>query len=106
MHIKFFLRKVNQRTSTIKKLRHTLPRKSLLNIYKAYLRPYIDYGDVIYDQLSNESFCEKLETVQYKTALAITCAIQDVSRENIFLELGLESLKSRRWFRRLCCMFI
>ena len=23
----------------------------------------------------------------------------------IFQELGLESLKSRRWFRRLCCMF-
>ena len=42
--------------SIIKKLRHTLPRKSLLTMYKAFLRQHIDYGDIIYDQPSNESF--------------------------------------------------
>ena len=34
----------------------------------------------------------------------ITGAIQGTSLEKIFQELSLESLKSRRWFRRLCCM--
>ena len=53
----------------------------------------MDYDEVIYDQLSNESFCEKLELVQYKAALTITGAIQGTSREKIFMELGLESLK-------------
>ena len=90
--------------SIIKKLRDTFPRKSLLTTYKAFLRPHIDYGDVIYDQLSNEPFCEKLESVYYKAPLAITGAIQGTLREKNFIELGLESLKSR-WFRRLCCMF-
>ena len=56
-------------------VRHTLPRKSLVTNYKALLRPHIDYGDVIHDQLSNESFCGKLESVQYKAAPAITGAI-------------------------------
>ena len=51
-----------------------MPRKSLITIYKAFLRPLIDYGDIIYDQPQNESFCEKLESVQYKAALAITGA--------------------------------
>ena len=37
--------------------------------------------------------------------LAIAGATQGSSREKIFQELRLESLKSRRWFRRLCCMF-
>ena len=70
-----------------------------------FLRPYINYGDIIYDQPSNESFCEKLESIQYKTALAITGTIQDTSTENFFFrELGLESLKLRRWFRCKCCM--
>ena len=82
-----------------------MPRKSLLTIYKAFLRPLIDYGDIIYDQPYNESFCDKLESVQYKAALAITGAIQGTSREKIYQELGLESLKNRRWFKRLCCMF-
>ena len=31
----------------------------------------MDYGDIIYDQPQNESFCEKLKSVQYKTVLAI-----------------------------------
>ena len=91
--------------AVIKKLRHTLPRKSLLTIYKVFLRPLIDYVDIIYDQPHNSSFCEKLESVQYKAALAITSAIQGTSHEKILQELGLESLKSQRWFRRLCCMF-
>ena len=97
--------KINKGVAVIKKLRYSLPRKSLITIYKAFLRPLIDYGDIIYDQPQNESFCEKLESVQYKAALAITGAIQGSSREKLYQELGLESLKSRRWYRRLSCMY-
>ena len=80
-------------------------RKSLLTIYKAFLRPLLDYGDMIYDQPQNQSFCDKLESVQYKAASAITGAIQGTSRNKLYQELGLESLKSRRWYKRLSCMF-
>ena len=69
------------------------------------MRPLIDYGDIIYDQPQNESFCEKMETVQYKATLAIAGAIQGTSRDKIYQELGLESLKSRRWYKSLVCMF-
>ena len=79
--------------------------KSLMTIYNAFLRPLIDYGNIIYDQPQNESFCEKQKSVQYKAALAITGAIQSTSRDKIFQELGLESLKSRRWYKHLRCMF-
>ena len=43
--------------------------------------------------------------MQYKVALAITGAIQGTSRERIYQELGLESLRARRWCKRLSCMF-
>ena len=69
-------------------------------IYKGFLRPIIDYGDIIY-----ESSREKLESVQYKAELAITGAIQGTSCDKIYQELGLESLKSRRWYKRLIFMF-
>ena len=72
---------------------------------KAFLRSLIDYGDIIYYQPQNESFSEKLESVQYKTALAITRAIQGTSHDKIYQKLGLESLKSRRWYKRLSCMY-
>ena len=63
-HINNTLCKINRGIAVIKKLRHTLPRKSLLTIYKVFLRPLIDYGDIIYDQPRNSSFCEKLDSVQ------------------------------------------
>ena len=83
-HINNTLCKVNRGIAVIKKLTHTLPRKSLLTIYKVFLRPLIDYGDIIYDQPHNSSFCEKLESVQYKAALATTGAIQGTCREKTF----------------------
>ena len=104
-HVDSAILKMNKGISVIKKLRHSLPRKSLLTIYKAFLRPLVDYGDIIYDQPQNESFCEKIELVQYRAALAITGAIQGTSRDKLYHELGLESLKSRRWYKRLSCMF-
>ena len=104
-HIHSVILKINKGISVIKKLRYSLPQKSLLTIYKAFLRPLIDYGDIIYDQPQNESFYDKLESVQYKAALAITGAIQETSRDKLYQELGLESLKSRRWCKRLSCMF-
>ena len=67
-----------------------------MTIYKAFLRSLVDYGDIIYDQPQNKSFCEKLESAQYKVALVITGVIQGTSRKKIHQELGLESLKSRR----------
>ena len=104
-HIESAIVKINKGVAVTKKLRYSLPHKSLITIYKAFLRTLIDYGDIIYDQPQNESFCEKLESVQYKAALAITGAIKGPSREKLFQELGLEPLKSRRWYRRLCCMY-
>ena len=73
---------MNRGLAVLKKLRYSLPWKSLITIYKALLRPLLDHGDITYDQPHNESVCEKLESVQYKVALAITGAIQGTFREN------------------------
>ena len=97
-HIDSAILKVNRGIAVTKELGYSLPRKSLITLYKALLRPLLDYGDIIYDQPHNESVCEKLKSVQYKVALAITGAIQGTSRKKIYQELGLESLRARRWY--------
>ena len=53
------------------------------------MKPHIDYDDVIYDKTSNKSFSEKLESVQYKIALAITGYIQGTSREKKIMEFRI-----------------
>ena len=48
-----------------------------------------------------ESFHQCLEPIQYNAAIAITGSIRRTSSDKLFQELGLETLKSRRWFRKL-----
>ena len=50
---------------------------------KSFVRPHLDYGDVIYDQPNNDSFIRKVESIQYNAALAITGAIKGTSRERL-----------------------
>ena len=83
-------------------MQHILPREPLLTFYKSFVRPHLDYGDVIYDQHYNNSFHQKLESVQYNAALAIAGAIRGSSREKLYQKLGLESLKHQRWLGKLC----
>ena len=83
-HVDSTISKLDRGIAVLKKLRYSLPRKSLITIYKALLRPLLDYGDIIYDQPHNESVCEKLDSVQYKIALAITGVIGGTSREKIY----------------------
>ena len=87
------------------KLQKILPRPPLITIYKSFITPLLDYGDIIYDQAYNVSFHQKLESIQYNAALAITRAIRGTSREKLFHELGFEFLESRRWYRKLCCFY-
>ena len=54
-----------------------------------------------YDQPSNESFCNELEILLYNSALAITGLTQKTSKIKLHDELGLKSLKSRRWSKQL-----
>ena len=64
--------------------------KSYMSVYKSFIRPHLDYCDVIYDQPNNESFCTQIERIQYKVPLAITGAIRGTSQIKLYKELGLE----------------
>ena len=54
-----------------------LPRLSLLTVYKCFIRHHLDHGDVVYDQPNLFPLANKIESVQYNAALAITGAIYE-----------------------------
>ena len=71
-----FSKNINEKISTaqkgisdIKKLYNILPRNTLLAIYKSFVRPHLDYGDIVYDHPNNQIFSNKIEAVQYNAAL-------------------------------------
>ena len=70
------LNKFSETVGLLRKLQKVLPRLLLITIYKSFIRPYLDYGDNIYDQAYNVSFHQKLESILYNPALAITRGIR------------------------------
>ena len=75
-------------------------RQPLLTIYKSFIRPHLDYGDTIYDQAYTASFHQKIESVHYNSALAITGTIRGTSRTKLYQVLGLET-PAKRWYKKL-----
>ena len=79
------------------------------------MRPQLDYRDVIYHipakvcEFSGSvilpSLMEKLESVQYSAARAITGTWRGTSREKLYSELGWQSPSCRRWSRRLTLLY-
>ena len=60
-HINMKISKANKGIGIIKRLSLILHRKYLTAVYKFFMRPHLDYCDVIYDQPNNKSFCTKIE---------------------------------------------
>ena len=47
------------------------------------MRPHLDYGDIIYDQPSNESLYQIIETIQYNAPLTIKVTIEVTSQSKL-----------------------
>ena len=62
-HLKNVFNKTNKTIRLLQKLSNLLPRQALVTIYKAFIRPHLDYGDVLYDQAFNNSFNAKMESI-------------------------------------------
>ena len=92
-HVNEKIKKAMNGIGPLRKLYSILPRASLLAIYKSFIRPHLDYGNVVYDKFSNDGFTNKLETVQ-----------RYISRKTVSRIRVRTSLK-RSWMRRLCLFY-
>ena len=70
-------------------------------MYKLYVRPHLDYGDVIYHN-QNRQLMSMLESTQYDAALAVSGAWRGTSTDKVLEKLGWETIAHRRWYRRFC----
>ena len=79
------IKKWNKMMGRKRRLSVNLPRNALLTIYKSFIRPHFDYGDILYDKPNNENFQNKMENVQYRACLAITGGIQGTLTNNFMM---------------------
>ena len=63
-HLKNVFNITNKMIGLLRKPSNLLPRQALVTIYKAFVRPHLDYGDVLYHQAFNNSFHAKMKSIQ------------------------------------------
>ena len=108
-HINEAIGKARRGIGMIRYLSRYVSREVLGQVSKLFVRPHLDYGDIIYRKYDPEiclSFTQRFEQTQYSAALAVTGAWGGgTNRLRLYEELGWENLYHKRWYRRLCQFF-
>ena len=59
-HLNSVLKTIGKTVGLLRKFQGVLPRTSLITIYKSFIRPHLDYGNIIYYQKFDESFNQRI----------------------------------------------
>ena len=94
-HLEYVLDKAWSRINIMRRLKYTLDRKSLEILYISFIRPLLEYGDVVFCNISRYEV-EQLESVQIEAARLVTGATKLVSLEKLYVEVGWDTLECRR----------
>ena len=93
-----------QRINIMRQLKYDLDRNSLETIYKSFIRPLLEYADVISDICTQQNKNE-LELIQLEAARISTGAAKLVSVDNLYIETGWETLVARRNKQKLVLFY-
>lgn len=103
-HINKVTTKAYRVVNMLKRIRHLVPRSTLEGSYRTLVRPILEYGNIVYSNIPIH-LSKKLEQVQRAAALLCTGAYRRTSYDKLLVELGWETLETRRRYQRLVLMY-
>ena len=103
-HINNITSKAWLRINVMRKLKFLLYRKSLEITYFIFIRPLLEYADVVLDNCTLYEV-NALEKIQLEAARIVTGATKLVSLEMLYKETGSETLEIRRSNHKLCLFY-
>ena len=103
-HIEIIKNKAWQRINLMRSFKFTLDRKSLLTVYTTFIRPILEYADVVWDNITAQDEIE-LEKIQQEAARIISGGTRLSSLQNLYNETALEPLKQRRTKHKLTLFY-
>ena len=94
-HLEYIKCKAWARINVMRKLKFKLDRKSLQTIYFTFIRPILEYADVVWNNCTQYEINE-LDKIQNEAARIVTGATKLVSINSLIKETGWETLLTRR----------
>ena len=79
----------------MRKLKFRLDRRSLQTIYFSFIRPAIEYSDVVWDKCTLYE-ANEIAKIQIEAVRIVLGATKLVSIDSLYSETGWETLASRR----------
>ena len=103
-HIEEITSKARKRIHLLQLLKYQLDRRSLQIMYFSYVRPILEYADIIWDNCYDYEK-ESLEKIQIEAGRVVSGATKSCSRAKILFELGWDTLEKRRYIHRMVTFF-
>ena len=89
-----------KRIGSLRRKKFILDRRTLNKLYITYIRPLLEYGDIIWDNcsLTNKIY---IDTLQVEAARIVTGGTKLYSIHSLYSETGWETLQLRRYKHKL-----
>ena len=87
----------------MRKLKYSLNRNALKQMFMSYLLPIVEYASVVCDGCSEQDSVT-LQKIQNEAARHVTGLTRSVSLENLYKECGWVTLSQRRQQHKLSFM--
>lgn len=103
-HVDYIKEKAWNRINVMRRLKFKIDRKSLEIIYTAFIRPILEYADVIWDNCTQYEK-QELEKIQNEAARIATGTTKLISLVNLNKEIRWDPLEKRRKDHKLTLFY-
>ena len=103
-HITSMVNKAWARLGCLRSFKYTLNKSCLETLYIMFVRPLLEYGDVVWDNCTEQQKSD-IEAVQIDAARIITGATKYCNTASLYAELNMQPLTDRRKQHKLTLLF-
>ena len=91
LHIDEVVEKAYSSLGILRRFKYNLDRRTLQKIYFSFVRPILEYADIIWDNIT-EYLVNKVESIQLEAARIVTGGNRLAPRYLLYKETGWEQL--------------
>lgn len=103
-HINDICTKAWRRMGSLRKYKFLLDRSSLQKMYVTFLRPLLEYSDILFDSCTQDNK-RKIESIQLEALRVITGGTKVCSIQKLYDDTKTDTLQKRRYTHKLCQLY-